>query len=98
MSARSAAMDSPRPLVEGERLDQPTFHVLYFRQEQGCLVRIPTDPDGLYRSTAFPGLWLDPRALLQGDTKRLRAVLDIGLATPEHAAFVARLAATRGAT
>jgi Uma2 family endonuclease len=72
--------------------------VVWFRQEQGCLVRVAPDPDGLYRSTSFPGLWLDPRALLQGDTRRLRAVVDLGLATPEHAAFVARLAAARGAT
>jgi hypothetical protein len=72
--------------------------ILWFRQEHGSLVRIGTDPDGLHRATAFPGLWLDPQALLQGDTKRLRAVLDIGLATPEHAAFVARLAAACGAT
>jgi hypothetical protein len=40
----------------------------------------------------FPGLWLDPQALLAGDTRRLRAVVDLGLATPEHAEFVARLA------
>jgi hypothetical protein len=29
MSERSAAIDPPRPLLEGERLDRPTFHVLY---------------------------------------------------------------------
>ena len=55
----------------------------------------PIGSDGLYRSTVFPGLWLDPVALLQGDQRRLRAVLDLGCATPEHAAFVARLAAAR---
>jgi Uma2 family endonuclease len=70
-------------------------HVLCFRQEHGCLVRMPADPGGLYRSTAFPGLWLDPRALVQGNTRRLREVLDQGRSTPEHAAFVARLAARR---
>ena len=46
----------------------------------------------MYRSTVFPGLWLDPAALLAGDRRRLRAVVDLGCATPEHAAFVARLA------
>jgi hypothetical protein len=40
----------------------------------------------------FPGLWLDPAALLRRDGKRVREVLDQGLATPEHAAFVAKLA------
>jgi hypothetical protein len=48
--------------------------------------------DGLYRLTSFPGLLLDPQALIAGDTRRLRAVVDLGLATPEHAEFVARLA------
>jgi hypothetical protein len=67
--------------------------VLWFRQQQGSLVPTPVDGDGLHRSTAFPGLWLDPQALLSGDNQRLRALLDQSLATVEHAALVARLAA-----
>lgn len=70
--------------------------VLWFRRQQGSLVRSSPDEDGLYRATSLPGLWLDPAALMQGDTRRLRAVLDLGLATPEHAAFAARLLARRG--
>jgi len=66
--------------------------VFLFRQEQGTLIERPLDEDGLYRLTSFPGLWLDPQALLAGDTRRLRAVVDLGLSTPEHAEFVARLA------
>jgi Uma2 family endonuclease len=50
-------------------------------------------PDGVLRSEVFPGLWLDPAALLRLDKQRLSEVLHQGLATPEHAAFVARLAA-----
>ena len=56
------------------------------------LVRIDPDADGIYRSAVFPGLWLDPAALLRKDLAGVLAVLDRGLATPEHAAFVARLA------
>ena len=56
------------------------------------LVRIDPDADGIYRSAAFPGLWLDPSALLRKDLAGVLAVLERGLATPEHAAFVARLA------
>jgi tetratricopeptide (TPR) repeat protein len=52
-------------------------------------------PDGIYRSEAFPGLWLDPVALFSEDRRRLLQVLRRGLATPEHRAFVARLAAAR---
>ena len=43
------------------------------------------------RSEAFPGLWLDPAALLAGDLPRALAVLQQGIATPEHASFVASL-------
>ncbi len=48
--------------------------------------------DGILRSEVFPGLWLDRAALLRLDTARIREVLQQGLASPEHAAFVARLA------
>jgi hypothetical protein len=67
----------------------------WFGQEQGVLGRRQIGGDGLYRSAVFPGLWLDPRASVRGDRQRLRAVLDLGCATPEHAAFVARLAGAR---
>jgi Uma2 family endonuclease len=55
---------------------------------------LPTGPDGVYRSEAFPGLWLDPVALIAGDLGRVLAVVQQGTATPEHAAFVRRLAGT----
>jgi hypothetical protein len=47
------------------------------------------------RSEVFPGLWLDATALVNDDMSRVLAVLQQGLATPEHTAFVARLAAAR---
>ena len=71
--------------------------VIWHRPVEGRLVAVPADPDGLHRSSTFPGLWLDPLALIARDTGRLRQVVDLGLATPEHAAFVARLAAARPA-
>ena len=67
------------------------WHVL----REGKLVVVPPDPDGLYRSAVFSGLWLDPAALLERDLRRLRAAVDLGVATPEHAVFVATLAAQR---
>jgi len=69
--------------------------VVWFEQDQGVLGQRPIPGDGIYRSAAFPGLWLDPLALVNNDGRRLRAVLDLGCATPEHAAFVARLAEQR---
>ncbi len=56
------------------------------------LVRVPPDPDGIHRSSAFPGLWLDPAALLRQDVAGVLDMLERGLASPDHAAFVARLA------
>ena len=53
------------------------------------------DEDGTLRSRAFPGLWLDPAALLAGDIAAVLATLERGLASPEHAAFVAELAGRR---
>jgi Uma2 family endonuclease len=66
--------------------------VVWYEQDQGVLEQRPLPGDGIRRSTAFPGLWLDPVALVNGDRRRLRAVLDLGCATAEHAAFVSRLA------
>jgi Uma2 family endonuclease len=51
------------------------------------------DRSGLYRSKVFPGLWLDPAALVRGDTQTAVAALQRGLGSPEHAAFVAQLKA-----
>jgi len=47
--------------------------------------------NGVYRSRIFPGLWLDANAMLAGDMKRVLAVLQEGIATPEHAAFCEKL-------
>ena len=53
---------------------------------------LPCPPDGVIRSVVFPGLWLSLEALLNGDLRGLLQTLDRGLATPEHAEFVERLA------
>jgi hypothetical protein len=52
---------------------------------------LPAGPDGILRSEVLPGLWLDPGALCRGDVQQVHQVLQAGLASPEHAAFVARL-------
>jgi hypothetical protein len=43
------------------------------------------------RSTTFPGFWLAADALQQGDLALAIAVLQQGLSSPEHAAFVEML-------
>ena len=64
----------------------------------GRLVPLPPDPDGLFRSRIFPGLWFDPVAFFQNDKPALIAALNRGLASPEHAAFVAELQRRRDAS
>ncbi len=49
------------------------------------------DDAGILRSEAFPGLHLDPVAILGSDIVRVLAVLQQGIASPEHAAFVERM-------
>ncbi|MFO0949853.1 MAG: Uma2 family endonuclease [Isosphaeraceae bacterium] len=65
--------------------------VRWFARRDGRFTPLQAGPDGLLRSQVFPGLWLDPVTLLRGDLNALVAALDRGLASPEHAAFVARL-------
>jgi Uma2 family endonuclease len=62
----------------------------WFVLREGAYERLPL-VEGVHRSEAFPGLWLDPAALIRGDRAAVAQVLDQGLATPEHAAFVAQL-------
>ncbi|MDB5299166.1 MAG: hypothetical protein JWO87_829 [Phycisphaerales bacterium] len=47
--------------------------------------------EGAFRSEVFPGLWIDPAALLRGDMRAAIQTITQGTSTPEHAAFVARL-------
>ncbi len=70
--------------------------VFWFGRSRGKFKPLPPDADGIFRSQVFPGFWLDADALLQRDGKRLLATLHQGLASAEHAAFVAKLAKPSG--
>jgi Uma2 family endonuclease len=63
----------------------------WFVLRDGQYERMPRDAQGLVRSEVFPGLWLDQAALLRGDLATVLAIVQQGLASPEHNAFVARL-------
>jgi Uma2 family endonuclease len=69
--------------------------VHWFVRQRGRFKAMPPHTDGILRSDVFPGLWLDPSAFLRRDYKQVLAVLSLGLASPEHAAFVAKLAKRR---
>jgi hypothetical protein len=63
----------------------------WFRLDQGKYSPIAADDAGIFKSTIFPGLWLDRAALLGRDLPRVFAVLQEGLASPEHASFAQAL-------
>lgn len=65
--------------------------VVWFVRREGQLVELEPGSDGIFRSEFFGGLWLDAAALLRCDTLRVHDVLRQGLASPDHARFLARL-------
>jgi Uma2 family endonuclease len=70
--------------------------VFWFRREGEQFVELTPCEDGILRSQVFPGLWLDPQALLALDGKRLLAVLHDGVSTAQHQAFVDSLVRPAG--
>jgi Uma2 family endonuclease len=66
--------------------------VRWHRLTDGRFEVVPQPADGIYRSAVFPGLWLDAPALLAGDLARVLAVLQEGINTAAHRAFVEELA------
>jgi Uma2 family endonuclease len=69
-----------------------TQQVFWFVRQRGKYKEVPLPADGIFRSREFPGLWLDAEAMLSNHRQRVLAALRQGLATPEHVAFVAKLA------
>lgn len=67
-------------------------HVFWFVRQRGKYQDIPLSSDGIFRSRGFPSLWLDAAALLRHQRPEVLAALRRGLATAEHATFVAKLA------
>jgi Uma2 family endonuclease len=77
--------------VEDEVID-------WFLLRKGRYAPLKPSGDGICRSKVFPGLWLDPAALVRSDLARVLQVAQEGIASPEHAKFIAKLqrAAGRG--
>jgi len=69
----------------------------WFILRNGVYVPLAQDASGIIRSETFPGLWLNVPATLLRDSSANLATLREGLESPEHAAFVAELAAKRAA-
>ena len=68
----------------------------WFAERNGEFVKLAPETDGSLRSEIFPGLWLDPAALIRGDRAAILRLWQSGTTSPEHAVFVARLTAAAG--
>ena len=60
--------------------------------------QLSPDRKGVIRSKVFPGLWVHAEALLNLDSAKLREVIDLGIASRPHAAFVRKLERQRKAS
>jgi len=67
----------------------------WFRLREGNYEQLDPGPDGIVRSLALPGLWLDAAALAKGNMEAALRSVQAGVASPEHAAFVTQLKAAR---
>lgn len=63
----------------------------WFVLENGKYKVAPPDADGIIESRTFAGLRLNVAAMLAGDLARVLADLQMGINSPEHAAFVEQL-------
>ncbi|MBW4632841.1 MAG: Uma2 family endonuclease [Iphinoe sp. HA4291-MV1] len=63
----------------------------WFRLKEGLYISLEPDAAGVIRSYIFPGLWLAVPALREGNMIEVLAVLQQGLQTQEHQAFVKSL-------
>jgi len=75
------------------RVDNRQFDWFMLNNEE--YINLELNADGVICSQNFPGLWLDRAALLAGDLAKVLAVLQLGLATPQHQSFVKKLSGDR---
>ncbi|MBE9037124.1 Uma2 family endonuclease [aff. Roholtiella sp. LEGE 12411] len=65
--------------------------VSWFSLQDGEYMALIPDAAGIIKSQVFPGLWLDVLALVTGDMPQVLAVLQQGLSSVDHQAFVQQL-------
>ena len=65
----------------------------WFRLDADEYILMEADEQGILRSQVFPGLWLDKAALLSGDMAQVLTVVQTGIATADHQAFVQQIQA-----
>jgi Uma2 family endonuclease len=100
VSSSTESIDLHRKKYDYQKAGVPEYVVLALRMQQvfwfvrqrGKYKEVPLPADGIFRSRGFAGLWLEAEALLRHRRQGVLAALRQGLATPEHAAFLAKLA------
>jgi Uma2 family endonuclease len=63
----------------------------WFSLQNADYMTLLPEEDGVIRSQVFPGLWLDIVAMLDGNMPQVLSVLQLGINSAEHQAFVQRL-------
>ena len=58
-----------------------------FQHDGNALTPVVIPSDGCWKSSVFPGLWLNLPAVLRRDAKSVLETLQLGLATPEARSF-----------
>ncbi|MEW5718443.1 MAG: Uma2 family endonuclease [Chloroflexota bacterium] len=81
---RSGAQEYLAVQMHDKRVD-------WFVLREGVYATLTPDASGILRSEVFPGLWLNGEVFWDGDLAAMLATLRQGLASPEHAEFVARM-------
>ena len=103
VSASSASYDLNQKKRVYARNGVPEY-IVYLAYEQrvvwhvlraGVYEEQQADEVGVLKSERFPGLWLQPDALLAGELSRVLETLQQGLASPEHKTFCAALTRRR---
>jgi hypothetical protein len=71
--------------------------VRWFVLQDGTYRDMEADASRLFKSTVFPGLWLDAPVLLRRDVRQVIATLQHGIETSAHTTFIQQLQARRSA-
>ena len=67
----------------------------WFALREGHYEKKTPDAEGVYRSEAFPGLWLAGKAMIEGNLAEVFGVLQKGMGSAEHGEFVKRVGAQK---
>ncbi|GAA6619175.1 hypothetical protein NUACC26_049880 [Scytonema sp. NUACC26] len=63
----------------------------WFSLQNGEYIPLEVDTNGIIKSQVFPGLWLAVSDLLTGNMVQVLAVLQQGINSSEHVAFIQKL-------